>query len=217
MKAPFPDMCLFSLFQPPPCSLLSRFDLGRYCHVPYIPIFGKVDDVSGNIYPMLRELGGGYGSVELNYELPHTQTCKLKCYPKLVHYLKAHNIGVDSSWWSWKISLRLPIWTGHLRHTALIDDLLWSGQKVSVGWRRCAWERRHHHEEDSSWWVHHIPDQCSRRSEGCGTLPWEDIINSFRCAEVSHEVMNAAGYCSTKWIGYCRTKEEKKMEQIRVV
>ena len=63
--------------------------------MPYIPIFGKVDDVSGNIYPMLRELGGGYGSVELNYELPHTQTCKLKCYPKVVHYLKARNIGVD--------------------------------------------------------------------------------------------------------------------------
>ena len=95
MKAPFPDLCLFSSFQPPPCSLLSRFDLGRYCHVPYIPIFGKVDDVSGNIYPMLRELEGGYGSVELNYELPHTQTCKLKCYPKVVHYLKARNIGVD--------------------------------------------------------------------------------------------------------------------------
>ena len=95
MKAPFPDMCLFSSFQPPPCSLLSRFDLGRYCHVPYIPIFGKVDDVSGNIYPILREFGGGYGSVELNYELPHTQTCKMKYYPKLVHCLKARNIGVD--------------------------------------------------------------------------------------------------------------------------
>ena len=47
------------------------------------------------IYPMLGELGGGYGSVELNYELSHTQNCKLKCYPKLVHYLKARNIGVD--------------------------------------------------------------------------------------------------------------------------
>ena len=28
--------------------------------------------------------------------------------------------------------------------------------------------------------------------------------------------MNAAGFCSTKWIGYCHTKEEKKMEQIKV-
>ena len=63
--------------------------------MPYIPIFGKVDDVSGNIYSMLRELWGGYGSVKLNYELPHAQSCKLKCYPKVVHYLKARNIGVD--------------------------------------------------------------------------------------------------------------------------
>ena len=44
---------------------------------------------------MLGQLGGGYGSVELNYELPHTQSMKLKCYPKLVHYLKARNIGMD--------------------------------------------------------------------------------------------------------------------------
>ena len=95
MKAPFPGMCVFSSIQPPQCSILSWFNLGRYCYVPYIPIFGKVDDISGDIYPMLGELGGGYGSVELNYKLPHTQTCKLKCYPKLVHYLKACNIGVD--------------------------------------------------------------------------------------------------------------------------
>ena len=30
------------------------------------------------------------------------------------------------------------------------------------------------------------------------------------------KVMNAAGYCSTKWIGYCRTKEVKNIKQIRV-
>ena len=30
------------------------------------------------------------------------------------------------------------------------------------------------------------------------------------------EVMNVAGYCSTKWIGYCLTKEEKKTEKIKV-
>ena len=47
--------------------------------IPYIPIFGK-DDVLGNIYPMLGELGGGNGSVELNLELPHAQSCVLKYY-----------------------------------------------------------------------------------------------------------------------------------------
>ena len=31
------------------------------------------------------------------------------------------------------------------------------------------------------------------------------------------EVMNVAGYCSTKWIGYCRTKEEKKTEKIKEI
>ena len=71
-------MCIFSI-QPPPCSVLSRLDLGRFCYIPYIPIFGK-DDVLGNIYPMLGELGGGNGSVELNLELPHAQSCVLKYY-----------------------------------------------------------------------------------------------------------------------------------------
>ena len=30
------------------------------------------------------------------------------------------------------------------------------------------------------------------------------------------EVMNAAGFCSTKWIGYCHTKEQRQFEQLRV-
>ena len=30
------------------------------------------------------------------------------------------------------------------------------------------------------------------------------------------EVMNAAGFCSNKWIGYCCTQAKKDMEQIRV-
>ena len=94
-KTPFADLCILSSFQPPLCSLLSQFDLSRYCYVLYIPIFGKVDDVLSNIYPMLGELGGGYGSVEVNLKLPHTQSCTPKIYPKLVHYLKARNIGAD--------------------------------------------------------------------------------------------------------------------------
>lgn len=30
------------------------------------------------------------------------------------------------------------------------------------------------------------------------------------------EVMKLAGFCSIKWIGYCRTKEQKKLEEVRV-
>ena len=30
------------------------------------------------------------------------------------------------------------------------------------------------------------------------------------------EVMKMAGFCSIKWIGYCRTKEQKKLEEVRV-
>ena len=30
------------------------------------------------------------------------------------------------------------------------------------------------------------------------------------------EVMNATSFCSTKWIGHCRTQAEKKLEEIRL-
>ena len=58
---------------------LISVDIARY--FIYISIFGKEDDVSDNIYQMLGQLGGVNGSVELNLELPHTQTCELKWSP----------------------------------------------------------------------------------------------------------------------------------------
>ena len=74
---------------------MSRYDLGRYCYVPYIPVFGKEEDFSGNVYPLLGELGGGSGSVEMNLDLPHAQSYVLKCYPKILHYIKSRHISVD--------------------------------------------------------------------------------------------------------------------------
>ena len=77
------------LFQPPPSSLLCRYDPGRNCYVPHIPVFRKQEDVSGTVYPMLGELGGG--SIEVNFELPNIQNCVLKVYPEVIHYIKARN------------------------------------------------------------------------------------------------------------------------------
>ena len=74
---------------------MSRYDLGRYSYVPYIPVFGKEEDFSGNVYPLLGEFSGGSGSVEMNLDLPHAQSCVLKCYPKILHYIKSRNISVD--------------------------------------------------------------------------------------------------------------------------
>lgn len=63
--------------------------------MPYIPVFGKQEDVSGTVYLMLGEFGGGGGSIEVNFDLPNIQSCVLKVYPKVIHYIKARNIGVD--------------------------------------------------------------------------------------------------------------------------
>ena len=57
-------------------------------------VFGK-EDVSGNVYPILGELGGGSGSVEVNLDLSHAQSCVLKRYPKLLHYIMPRHISVD--------------------------------------------------------------------------------------------------------------------------
>ena len=230
-------MCVFSSFRPPPCSLLSWFDLGRYCYVPYIPIFGKVDDISGNIYPMLGELGGGYGSVELNYELPHTETCKMKCYPKLVHFLKARNIGVD-----------LPTTVkGYRSRVGALEqmfvelntdpgrylcgfrfELAISGTLLSM--MQCYDQVRTYRIDDEGVPENVIVMKRIRVDEYITNLT--NALADTKDAGLCHgrtsstpsdvqkslmaEVMNAAGYCSTKWIGYCRTKEEKKTQHIRV-
>ena len=49
----------------------------------------------GNIYPMLGELGGGYGSVKLNFEFPRTQNLWTEVLPKVGTLLEGKNIGVD--------------------------------------------------------------------------------------------------------------------------
>ena len=205
--------------------------------MPYSPIFGKVDDISGNVYPMLGELGDGYGSVELNYEFPHTQTTKLKCYPKLVHYLKARNIGVD-----------LPTTVkGYRSRVGALEQMLLefntdpgrylcgfcfelaiSGTLLSL--MQCYDQVRTYRIDDEG-----VPENVIVMKR----IPVDEYITFLtnalgdaKDAGLCHgrtsstpsdvqkalmaEVMNAAGYCSTKWLGYCCTKEEKKIEQIRV-
>ena len=233
MKTPFADLCILSSFQPPLCSLLSQFDLGRYCYVPHIPIFGKVDDVSGNIYPMLGELGGGYGSVEVNLKLPHTQSCTLKIYLKLVHYLKARNI-----------SMGLPTTVkGYRGRVGAIEEMLMelhndSGRhlcgfcfKLAISGTTLSlleYDVVRNYQLD----VEGVSENAivmRRLSIDEYITNLTNVLTDAKDVGLYHgrtssspsgmqkslmaEVMNAAGYYSTKWIGYCHTKEQVRVEE----
>ena len=50
------------------------------------------------MYPTLGELGGGSGSVQVNFDLPDSQSCVLKVYLKVMHYITARNICVDQGY-----------------------------------------------------------------------------------------------------------------------
>lgn len=65
-------------------------------YLPYIPLFGITEeDAKGGVYPMLGRLGEGHGSISLKMNAGDTEECNLKAYPRVVHYLKAMNIGID--------------------------------------------------------------------------------------------------------------------------
>ena len=230
-------VCVFSLIQLPPCSVLSRFDLGRYCYVPYIPIFGKEDDVLHNIYPMLGELSHGYGSVELNLELPHAQSCQLKCYPKLVHYLKARNIGVD-----------LPMTLkGYKSHVGALEEMLIkfnadSGRhlcgfrfELAISGTTLSLMQCNDTVIDYQMNEEGVPERTIVMKKLTVDEYIHNLTNALTEAKVEGlfhgrisssppavqkyliaAVMNTAGYCSTKWVGYCRTKEQKKFEEVQV-
>ena len=44
---------------------------------------------------MIGSLGEGYGSVSVECQLENSHRCTLKVYHRIVHYLKARNIGKE--------------------------------------------------------------------------------------------------------------------------
>ena len=58
-----------------------------------IPAFG-LSDADGRVYPMFDNLGAGYGLIELpiQSESNRVHSITIICYPRLMHYLKAHQL-----------------------------------------------------------------------------------------------------------------------------
>ena len=96
MKMPYAEVAALKQFCPPPSShLLASFYLGRQYMLPYIPLFTINEGGKGEVLGMLGELGGGSGSVKIDFTYGRAQCVTLKMYPLLVHFVKARYISVD--------------------------------------------------------------------------------------------------------------------------
>lgn len=63
-----------------------------------IPLFAvSTDTTDRTMFPMCGDLGPGYGSVSLmlKTDYPQIDSIAVKIYPKLLHYLKSHNINMN--------------------------------------------------------------------------------------------------------------------------
>ena len=69
-----------------------------YTYIGSILVFGTTDQHSGDkIFPMFGDMGAGYGSTLLNIPSSNNQvqSLTLKCYPSILHHLKATVITMD--------------------------------------------------------------------------------------------------------------------------
>ena len=91
MKSPVTDLISIAAFTTPSIFHISRYDLGRYVNIPYIPLFGTEEDynIKAEMFPMLGTLGEGHGSLSIEFDTEDAQKCTFKVYPCVVHYLKA--------------------------------------------------------------------------------------------------------------------------------
>ena len=75
-----------------------RFDIGRNVEANSIPVFGISQWHShATLFPMFGNMGAGFGSISLQL-LPsssHVQSLTIKCYPRILHYLKGSRITMD--------------------------------------------------------------------------------------------------------------------------
>ena len=96
MKTPYTDMNMLCRLSTPLEGGYNRYDVGRNVSLPYIPLFNFYPRMSGEVYPMLTELGDGNGSIHSSPMRAGPQGgVTLKVYPHLLHYLKARRISPD--------------------------------------------------------------------------------------------------------------------------
>ena len=94
MKIPYSEVELLNTFAVPTKASLARYDIGRNINTSSIPLFCVNPEYSGNVYPMFHHIGAGYGSVlvRLKDEDPRVDSVQLKCYPRVMHFIRASAI-----------------------------------------------------------------------------------------------------------------------------
>jgi hypothetical protein len=90
------DDTFYNILRAHPLAVTNTFDVGMmYTSEGYMPLL-KVTMPSRTVtehrtWPMLIDLGGGYGSVQFKYK-----EFNIKCYPRIVHSLKAYSPNIST-------------------------------------------------------------------------------------------------------------------------
>ena len=96
MKMPYAESLFVDESEGPPH--LRRFDIGRNVEANSIPVFGISQRHShATVFPMFGNMGARFGSISLQL-LPsssYVQSLTIKCYPRILHYLKGTCITMD--------------------------------------------------------------------------------------------------------------------------
>ena len=76
-----------------PSNLTARYDIGVNVDTNYIPLFNILPSYEGKVYPMLLT---EYGSVSIEMQTNSSDfTVQLKCYPRVIHFLKAYGLTMN--------------------------------------------------------------------------------------------------------------------------
>ena len=81
-----------SMMQNPPINPSAKFDIRVNVDVPWISLFNIADGYEGTIYPMLLRGSIGSAFMQLDVLQSHNICIELKCYPCVVHAIKASRV-----------------------------------------------------------------------------------------------------------------------------
>ena len=94
MKIPLYEMQRLTTVETPPNPPPAKFDIGVNVETPFIPLFKISSGYRGTVYPMfLNE----YGSVQMKLPVEEDPDLEvdLKCYPRVLHAIKASGVTMD--------------------------------------------------------------------------------------------------------------------------
>lgn len=192
------------------------------------------EGTKAEIYPMLGSLGDRHGSLSIECTTRFAHKCTLKVYPRIVHYLKAHNIGIDISKTVCGLKTRLEQVEALLMHLQKSDPKIVCGFRFEFVFETAASivvdcynamrDVAVNHQgvpngvvikkwiEPNEYIEHLLNVVAEVKSEGLN-LGMTNSAPTLLQEELMARMLNAAGYCYTKWINLTRERRRPPVLQ----